>query len=76
MHDAYMVGIPVLAILIGVLFNKHDVSVLRDEMRAGFANIREQMRVDFSDVKGQMQHLIDLHISHESRISKIEERTK
>jgi hypothetical protein len=65
MHDVYVVGIPVLVILIGILVNKHDVSVLRGEMRTGF-----------SDIKAQTQHLIDLHIDHESRISKVEERTK
>jgi hypothetical protein len=109
MHDVYVVGIPVLVILIGIMVNKHDVSVLRNEMRAGFNGIRSetrvaladlrsetktafdnirsetkaafgdlrgQMRVDFSDVKGQIQHLVDLHINHEGRISKVEERTK
>ncbi len=34
MHDALTIGVPVLAILAGILFNRSDVKELRAEIRA------------------------------------------
>jgi hypothetical protein len=78
---------PSLVALIGILVNKHDLTVLRTEMRSGFSDIRAEFRNDvtdlrndtrsgLSDVSGQIQHLVDLHINHEGRIAGVEERTK
>jgi hypothetical protein len=55
------VSVPSIVALIGILVNKHDFAILRQ---------------DIGDLRGQIQHLIDLHINHESRISAVEERTK
>ena len=52
---------PCVLALIGILINKHDFAVLRE---------------DLSDIKGQMRYLIDLHINHEGRLATVEERTK
>jgi hypothetical protein len=52
---------PCLVALIGILVNKHDFAILRQ---------------DIGDLRGQIQHLIDLHFNHEGRIATVEERTK
>lgn len=36
----------------------------------------DKIDTDLHDIKLQIQHFIDLHIGHESRISKLEEKTK
>ncbi len=47
MHDALTIGVPVLAILAGILFNRSDVKELRAEMRARFDRVDAQFdRVD------------------------------
>lgn len=36
MHDVVVVGIPLIAILAGILFNRSDIKDLRSEMNARF----------------------------------------
>lgn len=55
---------------------KSDMASLKTELRADMAALKAELRLDMSDIKGQSQHLIDLHIDHGDRISKVEERTK
>ena len=39
MHDLVIVGVPLLAILAGILFNRADVNGLRGEMRDRFDQV-------------------------------------
>jgi hypothetical protein len=55
------VSVPSIVALIGILVNKHDFAMLRQ---------------DIADVRRQIQYLIDLLINHEGRIAAVEERTK
>ncbi len=46
MHDALTIGVPVLAILAGILFNRSDVKDLRTEIK----ELRAEMRARFDQV--------------------------
>lgn len=61
------VGVPILALLIGFVLQSRHYDARLDDLRG-------EMRAGFADIKGQITHLIDLHINHESRISRLEER--
>jgi hypothetical protein len=72
MHDVIVVGIPLIAILAGILFNRSDVKELRGEMKdlrgeitalaakldAGFARIDADLR-QFFQVTGKLEGRID-----------------
>jgi hypothetical protein len=55
------IGIPSLLIVFGYFMNNRRFDALEKQV---------------ADVKTFLQHFIDLHINHEGRISKLEERTK
>ena len=56
MHDVITVGIPLLAILAGVLFNRSDVKDLRTEMISRFNKVEDHLgRID-ADLR-QFYHL-------------------
>jgi hypothetical protein len=56
MHDVVTVGIPLLAILAGVIFNRNDVKELRAEMNARFNKVEDHLgRID-ADLR-QFYHL-------------------
>ena len=57
MHDTFTIGIPVLAILAGILLNRSDVKELRNEMRSELGNVRNEMRNDSGSVRGEMGSL-------------------
>lgn len=44
MHDAITIGIPVFAILLGILFNRNDVRRLEDKMDAKFEKVHAEIR--------------------------------
>jgi hypothetical protein len=44
MHDVVVVGIPLVAILAGILFNRSDVAGLRSEFRSDVAGLRSELK--------------------------------
>lgn len=65
MHDVIVVGIPMIAILAGILFNRSDAKELRAEMKelsarvdAGFARIDADLR-QFFQMTGKLEGRID-----------------
>ncbi len=64
MHDALTIGVPVLAILAGILFNRSDVKDLRAEMRARFDRVDE----DFDRVDARVMALSDRVDSRFNRV--------
>lgn len=48
------------------------LTILKGDLR----ELKSDLRIDIADLKGVTQHLVDLHIGHGDRISKLEERTK
>ena len=56
MHDVVIVGIPLAAILAGILFNRSDVKELRAEMNTRFNKVEDHLgRID-ADLR-QFYHL-------------------
>ena len=62
---------------------KSDMAELKADLKADIRNLKTDaakmetsLKADISDLKGLVQHFIDLHIGHESRISTVEEKTK
>ncbi len=57
MHDTFTIGIPVLAILAGILLNRSDVKELRNEMRSELASVRSEMASLRSSVQSEIKEL-------------------
>ena len=55
MHDVVIVGIPLVAILAGILFNRSDFTKLRDDLKADIATLRVDFKSDIKDVRTEMK---------------------
>ncbi len=56
MHDVVIVGIPLIAILAGIFFNRGDIKDLRTEMNSRFNKVEDHLgRID-ADLR-QFYHL-------------------
>ncbi len=58
MHDVIVVGIPLLAILAGILFNRNDVRELRGEIGTVRAEING-VRGEINSLRGEMYSRFD-----------------
>jgi hypothetical protein len=83
LKDILIVGLPTLMVLVGILLNRNDSNQLRGEM----ATLRGEMRAEFSNIRSEFNQMRDLFHSdivhllehdrdQDSRITRIEERTK
>jgi hypothetical protein len=70
MHDVVVVGIPLIAILTGILFNRGDIRDLRAEMIARFDKVDERLDRTDADLR-QFYHLSG---KLEGRMDAIEKR--
>jgi hypothetical protein len=64
MHDIVIVGIPLLAILAGILFNRSDSKDIRSEIRDVRSEIKD-VRSEGKDLRSEMQsgfNRIDDHL--------------
>ena len=57
MHDVLIVGIPLLAILAGILFSRSDIKELSSEIRGEIKDVRSDMKDFRSEIKGELQEL-------------------
>ncbi len=57
MHDVIIVGVPLLAILAGILFNRNDLSNLRGEVRNDIKDLRTEMQSRFNKVEGHLDRI-------------------
>jgi F0F1-type ATP synthase membrane subunit b/b' len=67
MHDVFTVGIPLLAILAGILFSRNDAKDLRAEMkdfraeiRAEIKDLRTEVHAEIQDLRSEMKTRFDL----------------
>ena len=71
MHDVVVVGVPLIAILAGILFNRSDIKDLRSEMGTRFNKVDDRLdRID-ADLR-QFYHLSG---KLEGRMDAIEKRS-
>ena len=77
MHDALTIGVPVLAILAGILFNRSDVKELRAEMRARFDRVDarfDQVDARFNRVDADLRQVYAFTGKLEGRIDEISKK--
>jgi DNA anti-recombination protein RmuC len=59
MHDVVIVGVPLLAIFAGILFNRNDFKDLRSEMNARFNQIDGSVEDRFNKVDDRFNKIED-----------------
>ncbi len=81
MHDAITIGIPVIAILLGILFNRNDVRRLEDKMdqkfekvHAGIRDLRAEMNSRFNAIEAELRYFHGVTGKLDGRIQAIEGR--
>jgi len=63
MHDLLIVGVPLVAILAGILFNSSYAKDLRSEMkdvRSEMKEFRSEMKADMRELRSEMRTRFDL----------------
>jgi hypothetical protein len=75
------IGVPVIAIMLGMLFNNirmGDIHIrindMRDLLRAEIQTSREQTRADSNEVKTMIQVLMSKMDEFDTRLTRVEER--
>jgi len=56
MHDVLIIGVPLIAILAGILFNNSNAKDLRSEMK----DFRSEMKSDMRELRSEMRTRFDL----------------
>jgi len=51
MHDVVIVGIPLIAILAGILFNRSDFTKLREDLKSDIKEVRSERKDFRSEVR-------------------------
>ena len=81
MHDTITVGIPVLAILFGVLWNNQGLRDLKSELKSDLKDLRSEMKSDFLRIESKQDRMqADLSQfyrilgEHGARIDNLEKR--
>jgi hypothetical protein len=64
MHDIVVVGVPLIAIFAGILFNRSDVKELRIELK----DLRGEMLTRFNRIDGEVSSRFDRVDDHLGRI--------
>jgi len=77
MHDVVVVGIPLLAILAGIFFNRSDIKELRAEMNARFSNVNarfDKIEDRLNQIDADLRQFYHLTGKLEGRIDALEKR--
>ncbi|HVW79071.1 MAG TPA: hypothetical protein VHB45_15760 [Alloacidobacterium sp.] len=70
----FAAGMPTLAVLIGILVNRMDVSSLRTELHAGMASLRTEISQLRTEFNGRIDLLTGKVIELTDRVSHLEAR--
>lgn len=57
MHDVIIVGVPLIAILAGILLNRQDVNNLRAEVRADISSLRAELQAHTGSLRNDINSL-------------------
>jgi len=77
LHDVIVVGIPMIAILAGILFNRSDVKELRAEMkdmRGEITGLASKVDAGFARIDGDLRQFFQVTGKLEVRIDEISKR--
>jgi hypothetical protein len=76
LKDILIVGLPTLMVLVGILLNRNDSNQIRGEM----ATLRGEFHAEMGKLRdlfhSDIVHLLEHDRDQDSRITRIEERTK
>jgi hypothetical protein len=78
MHDIVIVGIPLVAILAGILFGRNDIKELSAEMNARFDKVDQRFDVvddRFEKINADLRQFYHLTGRLEGRMDAIEKRS-
>ncbi len=54
MHDVIIVGVPLIAILAGILFSRSDIKELRSDVSKDIRDLRSEMNARFNKVEDHL----------------------
>lgn len=78
MHDALTIGIPTLAVLLGILLNRYDYGKLDTKMESRLSSFEGRMETRLSGVENRLHSDVMLFIGKvenvERRLGQIENR--
>ena len=81
MHDAYLIGIPTLVIILGILLNRSDVKELRVEIRGLRGEMTSEigaLRAEIANLRSEFHHEFREFYrtlgQHDVRIDNLEKR--
>ena len=75
MHDVIIVGVPLIAILAGILFNRSDARDLRSEIkdvRTDVKELRTEMNTKFGQISADLRQFYHLTGKLEARMDAFE----
>jgi hypothetical protein len=75
MHDVIIVGVPLIAILAGILFSRSDIKELRAEIRTEIKELRSEMRTRFDLVDAELRYFHGMVGKLDARVDAIEKRS-
>ena len=74
MHDIVIVGVPLIAILAGIMLNRQDVSSLRTDLRSEIGSLRSEMNGRFDSIQRDMREFYGEQARHDVRIAALEQK--
>jgi hypothetical protein len=72
MHDVLVVGIPLLAIVAGILFNRQDSREIREEIR----EIRQELSALKTEMQKEFREFYATQRIHDYRLENLEQSKK
>lgn len=79
MNETLTIGIPLIVIIAGILFNRQDTTSLRSEMNSlrNEMNARfDQVNIRFDGLQRDMNHFYEVLGSHDARIENLEKNPR
>jgi chromosome segregation ATPase len=84
MHDALVIGVPVVVILVGILLNRQDATAIRSDLRAEINGLRSDIYPRLESIQRDIDARLDaIHrdmrefyaeqARHDVRINKLEQ---
>ena len=57
MHDVIVVGVPLLAILGGILFNNHALELLRRDLKETKEELRAEIKFEIKEIRSEIRDI-------------------
>lgn len=74
MHDVLIIGVPLIAILAGIMLNRQDASAIRSDLRSEISSLRSEMNSRLDSIQRDMREFYGEQARHNVRISSLEQK--